>query len=231
MISGKDLSESVARFLEPKTLGRLLGLSMLLEFVFELISNFAWQARLFDGSGLLARAATMQGLLGSAAMVDLISGGVDIALGVAVMLRYRAQQPVSTRVYLGLLVAILAASMTEDTMLLAMGRLGAELQRVGTPEILGGYPMEHLLRALRAGIHLPVKLLGGFALTMFFILLGRVGALPRALAIAGIVAAGFQMIAIGMDIYGLPLQYILLAPLALVYPVTGLWLVWRGLNR
>ena len=66
---------------------------------------------------------------------------------------------------------------------------------------------------------------------MFFILLGRASALPRALAIAGIVAAWSQMTAIGMDIYGLPLQYLLLAPLALVYPMTGLRLVWRGLDR
>ncbi|MBS0590696.1 MAG: DUF4386 family protein [Proteobacteria bacterium] len=226
-----NFSDAGTRLLEPKTLGRWLGLAMLLEFAFELVSNFAWQAQLFDGSGLLARAATMRGLLGSAAMVDLISGGVDIALGVAVMLRYRAQQPILARVYLGLLLVLLAASMTEDTLLLAMGRLGAELQRVGMPADLGSISMEHLLRALRLGIHLPVKLLGGFTLTLFFILLGRAGALPRVLAMAGIAAAGLQMTAIGMDIYGLPLQYLLLAPLALVYPVTGLWLMWRGLNR
>ena len=219
------------KLLEPRTLGRILGLTMLLEFAFEIVSNFAWQERLFDGAGLLARAATMRPLIGSATAVDLISAIVGIALGAALMLRYQAQPPVTARVYVWLSVALLAAAMTEDATLFAMGQLGADLQSPGNAGLVDSAALEHVLRALRFGIHLPVKLLGGFTLAIFFILLGRAGAIPRALSIAGVATSALQMATIGMGVFGLPLQLALLAPLALVYPVAGLWLLWRGLAR
>jgi hypothetical protein len=230
MTATTDLRSAMDR-LDPQTLGRLLGLSMLLEFVFVMLSNFAWQERLLDGAGLLARAATMRPLLGSAAMVDLISSVIGIVLGVALMLRYQGIQPILTRTYVLLLAALLAAVMAEDMVLMAMGRLGTDLQSVGRLDGVDSASAEYLLRAIRAGIHLPVKLLEGFASTIFFTLLSRAGAIPRMLAIAGIGAALLQMSAVGMGVFGLPVQFALLAPLALAYPAAGLWLAWRGLAR
>ncbi|MBN8885146.1 MAG: DUF4386 family protein [Rudaea sp.] len=231
MIFSTSLPHTQARLLEPKTLGRLLGLSMLLEYVFEMASNFSWQEKLLTGPDLLARAATMRPLLGSSAMVDMVGAVIGIALGVALMLRYQAQQPLLTRIYVGLLVALLAASMTEDAVLMAMGRLGADLQSLGKPDAVDSVLAEHLLRALRVGIHLPTKLLGGFTLTLFFVLLGRARAIPRALTIAGIVTALIQMVAVGMGVFGFPVQLLLLVPIGLFYPALGLWLTWRGLDR
>lgn len=231
MIFSTSLPHTQARLLEPKTLGRLLGLSMLLEYVFEMFSNFSWQEKLLTGPDLLARAATMPPLLGCSAMVDMVGAVIGIALGVALMLRYQAQQPLLTRIYAGLLVALLAASMTEDAVLMAMGRLGADLQSLGKPDAVDSVLAEHLLRALRVGIHLPTKLLGGFTLTLFFVLLGRAGAIPRALTIAGIVTALIQMVAVGMGVFGFPVQLLLLVPIGLFYPALGLWLTWRGLDR
>ena len=220
-----------ARHLEPKILGRLLGLSMLLEYVFEMLSNFSWQDKLLTGPGLLARAATMRPLLGSSAMVDMVGAVIGIVLGLALMLRYQAQQLLLTRIYVGLLVALLAAGMTEDMVLMAMGRLGADLQSLGKPDVMDSVLAEDVLRALRIGIHLPTKLLGGFTLTIFFVLLGRASAIPGALAVGGIVTALFQMSAVGMGVFAFPAQLLLLMPIAIFYPALGLWLTWRGLNR
>ncbi|GAH54637.1 unnamed protein product, partial [marine sediment metagenome] len=40
-----------------------------------------------------------------------------------------------------------------------------------------------------------------------------------------------QMVAVGMGVFGFPVQLLLLVPIGLFYPALGLWLTWRGLDR
>jgi len=78
-------------------------------------------------------------------------------------------------------------------------------------------------------VHFPDKLLGGLGVTLMYLLLYRAAAIPRPLAVAGMLAGVLQWIAVARELFGLDVMHALLFPLGLVYPFTGLWLLLRGL--
>ena len=90
-------------------------------------------------------------------------------------------------------------------------------------------PARALLAGLRNGVHFPDKLLGGLGVTLMYLLLYRAAAIPRPLAVAGMLAGVLQWIAVARELFGLDVMHALLFPLGLVYPLTGLWLLLRGL--
>ena len=127
-----------------------------------------------------------------------------------------------------LCVAALATSLFEGTLVLAMRSLSAAYLAAGA-DALAYEPARALLAGLRNGVHFPDKLLGGLGVTLMYLLLYRAAAIPRTLAVAGMLAGVLQWIAVARELFGLDVMHALLLPLGLVYPLTGLWLLLRGL--
>ena len=193
-----------------------------------MVSNFQLQGQVFAAPGFLLRAAAMPLQVGAIALIGLLTAATSLAVAPALRGCYGERQALLSRCYVALAAAVLAASVFEGALVLAMRSLSVSFLASGA-DAAAYEPARALLRALRNGVHFPAKLLGGIGVTAMYVLLYRARAIPRALALAGIVAGVLQWTAVAPELFGFDAVLALLAPLALVYPLTGLWLLVRGL--
>jgi hypothetical protein len=214
--------------LQALPLGRWIGLGLLLSFGLGMYSNFQLQNELFAAPGVLFRAAGMPLHIGAAVSIGLATALISLAIAAVLRGLYGQQNPWLSRCYLALVAAGLATSLFEGSLFVAMRSLSAAFLAGGS-DAAAYEPVRALLRGLRDGAHYPDKLLGGISVTLMYLLLFRAHAIPRLLAAAGMFAGVLQGIAVARDLFGLDTIYALLAPLALVYTLTGLWLLARGL--
>ena len=209
-------------------LGRWLGLGLLFIFGLGIWSNFWLQEQVFAAPGFLLRAAGMPLQVGLIVMLGMLTALLGLAIAAALRGLYGEQHPLLSRCYVALVAAALATSLFEGTLVLAMRSLSVAFLASGADG--NAYePARALLAGLRNGVHFPDKLLGGFGVTLMYLLLYRARAIPRLLTLAGMLAGVLQWIAVARELFGLDVMHVLLIPLGLVYPLTGLWLLLRGL--
>ncbi len=210
------------------TQGRLVGFGMLVSFALGMYSNFQLQSDLFSNGGFMVQAGQQPSLVGIIVVLGLITGLISLAIAATFRQRMAAQMPVLSLCYLLLVTAGFAMSQVEHTVLLAMRPVSETFQTAG-PEAAASFEVvRELLGGLRNGIHFPDKLVGGLSVFVLFFLLKRARLIPAALALAGMIAAACQMSTILRELFGYDIIYALLAPLALVYPATGIWLLIKG---
>lgn len=208
--------------------GRLVGVGLLVSFFFGMYSNFQLQGELFSNGGFMVQAGQQPWLVGVIVVLGLATGLISLTIAATVRQRLAAQMPVLSLCYLLLVTAGFAMSQVEHTVLLAMRPISQAFLTAG-PEAAARFEVvRELLGGLRNGIHFPDKLVGGLGVFLFFFLLKRARLIPALLAVAGMVAATCQMFTILRELFGYDIIYALLAPLALVYPATGIWLLIKG---
>ena len=212
-----------------KTTGRWIGAAILATFVIGITSNFKLQTDLFAGDGLIVNAAAHPLKIGGIAVLGFVANLASVAAAAALSVHVWRAYPVHAIVY-GLLVAAgLAIAAVEYSTLLAYRAVSEQFVAAGAPADTAYEVAKKLLSGLRNGVHFVHVTLGGAGVLAFFALLYRARLVPRALALAGVAAALTQMFAVGRPLFGLDVIYPLLAPLALAYLVTALWLLVRGL--
>jgi hypothetical protein len=209
--------------------GRWIGAAMLLSFAAGMFSNFQLQRELFAAPGFLVQAAGQPLVVGAIVMLGVITGLLSLAVATILRRLYGECRPLLTLFLVALVTAGLAVNLLEGATLLGMRSLSEAYLAAGAGAE-SDEPARQVLRGLNNGIHFPNKLLKGFGVLLMFALLLRQRGLPRWLAGSGILAASLQMIAIARDLFGGEVNLLLLAPLALAYPVTAVWLLARGLR-
>ncbi|WP_430455071.1 DUF4386 family protein [Rheinheimera sp.] len=210
------------------TQGRLVGFGMLVSFALGMYSNFQLQSDLFSNGGFMVQAGQQPALVGIIVVLGLITGLISLAIAASVRQRMGPQMPVLSRCYLLLVTAGFAMSQVEHTVLLAMRPVSEAFLAVGPQAAASFELVRELLGGLRNGIHFPDKLVGGLSVFLLFFLLKHARVIPAPLAFAGMVAAACQMCTILRELFGYDIIYALLAPLALIYPATGFWLLIKG---
>ncbi len=212
----------------PQSLGRLLGGSMLFAFAVGMFSNFKLQTDLFDGAGLLVNAAAHPGKIGLICVLGLLTALASVWVATLLVHRFGSRAPGTSRLYLAIVTAGLTLSLVECSTLLAFHQLStqyhaAPAETSSTFAAAGG-----LLSGMRNGVHFLDKLLGGTGIFVLFLFLFSQRLLPRLLAGFGMLAAAMQMIAVGRAVFGFEVEYLLLAPLSLVFLIVPGWLLVRG---
>jgi hypothetical protein len=208
--------------------GRWIGVLMLLGFAAGMLSNFALQSELFKAPGFLLQAAGQTLEVGLIALLGMVTGLLSLATASILRRVYGERMPLLTAFFFALVAAGLAINVLEGATVLAMRSLSEDYLAAGAGAETAFEPARQLLRGLRNGIHFPNKLLGGFGVLLMFALLLAQRGLPRGLAGFGVLAAALQMFAIAQELFGREVNMLLLAPLALVYPASALWLLVRG---
>jgi hypothetical protein len=211
------------------TQGRLVGFGLLVSFALGMYSNFQLQSELFANGGFMVQAGQQPWLVGAIVVLGLVTGLISLTIAATVRQRTKAQMPVLSLCYLLLVTAGFAMSQVEHTVLLAMRPISEALLVAGPDAASTFETVRVLLGGLRNGIHFPDKLVGGLSVFLLFFLLKRARLVPTLLALAGMVAAACQMFTIMRELFGYDVIYALLAPLALVYPATGIWLLIKGI--
>lgn len=214
----------------PLAPGRLIGALMLWSFALGLLSNFALQPLAWGKTGFLDEAASQGPAIGAAVLMDLTLALTGPWISLLIWQRYRLSQPLLSLFCLALSVAELALCLVEGSALAAMRSLSASF--LAQPQLAEAYgPAAELLKGLRNGFHYAGKAFGGLGLLLFFVLLARAAALPRALLGSGVAATLLQIVTVAQGFIGQQAHLLMLAPLGLLYPVVAAWLLWRGLTR
>lgn len=209
---------------------RLIGGLMLLSFALGILSNFALQPLAWGKAGFLAEAAPQGAAIGGAVLMDLTLALTGLLISVLLRQRYGDRQPLLTLFCLAFSVAELALCLVEGSAMMAMRTLSASF--LAHPQLADAYtPVAALLKGLRNGFHYSGKAFGGLGLLLFFVLLARVAALPRALLGLVMTATVVQIVTVAQGFIGREANLLMLAPLGLLYPVAAAWLLWRGLPR
>lgn len=210
------------------TVGRWIGASMLLSFVFGIYSNFKLQTDLFAGEGLLVNAAQHPYRIGLIALIGLGTSLLTLSVATLVSANFRHKYPAITSFYFGLVVAALAISLIECSTLVAFRSLSEAYAAAGPQAGELFLPAKKLLTGLRNSIHFMDVLIGGTSVLVLFAFLYRARLVPRALAAVGIAAATIQMFTVSRPLFGLPVMYPLLVPLAVAYLTLLCWLLLKG---
>lgn len=207
--------------------GRWIGAGMLLSFGLGIYSNFKLQSDLFAGAGWLADAAQHPYRIGAIALIGLATGLISLAVASLLSAHFRQRYPVLTRFYFGLMVAALAVSLIECSTLVAFRHLSESYAAAG---VLGDafQPAKAVLSGLRNSVHFLDVLIGGLGVLVLFAFLFKAQLVPRLLAGFGIAAAGVQMYTVARPLFGFPVLYPLLMPLALAYLSLLCWLLVKG---
>lgn len=207
--------------------GRWIGAGMLLSFGFGLYSNFKLQPDLFAGAGWLVNAAQHPYRIGAIALIGLGTGLVSLAVASLLSAHFRQRHPVLTRFYFGLVVAALAVSLIECSILVAFRHLSESYVAAGA--LADAFqPAKAALSGLRNSVHFLDVLIGGLGVLVLFVFLFKAQLVPRLLAGFGIAAALIQMYTVARPLFGLPVLYPLLMPLALAYLSVLCWLLAKG---
>jgi hypothetical protein len=208
--------------------GRWVGAAMLYTFAAGIYSNFGLQAQLFDGGGYLINAAKQPGIVGKILVLGLIGCLVAAVVASIISQHFAAAQPRLTRIYYTFAVVGVAATVMELTTLSAMQSLSEQFTTASAAAGAQYDAAKAVIGGLRNGIHFPDKLVGGASVLLMFAIFQRSRTLPKALTLFGMFAALCQMGAIGAAFFGHEVNPVLLAPLALAYLTTCLWLLVRG---
>lgn len=213
------------------TVGRWIGASMLLSFALGMYSNFKLQTDLFVGEGLLVNAAQHPYRIGLIAAIGLCTSLLRLWVAALVSAHFRRSHPAIVTFYFGLAAAALAISLIECSTLVAFASLSEAYAAAGPHAGELFLPAKSLLTGLRNSIHFMDVLMGGASVLMLFAFLYRARLVPRALAVVGIAAATAQMFSVCRPLFGLPVIYPLIAPLALVYLTLLCWLLVKGFPK
>jgi hypothetical protein len=202
-----------------------------MSFVVGIGSNFFLEPRIWAEPGFLTNAAALGNVIAGIVLIGLVDALLGLLLAGMLLRVYGAQQPLLSRLYFALAVVSFATGMVETCTLQAMSSLSSKWLTT-LPDARAGYDAASaLLSGLRNGIHFSTKLVEGFDLALFFILLGRAGAISRWIVVLALPAWLAQLIGVSYGIFGLPVPVLCLAPLGLLYPLCALWLLWRGFAR
>lgn len=213
------------------TVGRWIGASMLLSFVFGLYSNFKLQTDLFAGEGLLVNAAQHPYRIGLIALIGLGTSLLTLWVATLLSANFRHRYPAITTFYFGLVVANLAISLIESSTLVAFRALSEAYATAGPQAGELFLPAKKLLTGLRNSVHFMHVLIGGAGVLTLFAFLYRARLAPRALTAVGIAAAAIQMFTVSRPLFGLPVMYPLLIPLAVAYLALLCWLLVKGFPK
>ncbi len=212
-----------------RMLGRAVGAAMAGGFVIELVSNFQLQAPVLGGGAYLQTAGRHPLAVGSLVLLGLLAGLLSLFAAAVFARLYLRQWPLLVWFGMALTTVALTASLVELSSFHAMRVLSEQYLAAGADAGSRFDLPATVVRLMRGGLHFSTKTLEGFEVLTTFVLLWCVRGVPRWLAGAGVAASLLQMVAVARPLFGMEVVFPLLAPLGLVYLVTFIWLLVKGL--
>jgi hypothetical protein len=207
--------------MQTRQLGRLYGASMLVAFAIGIVSNFKWQSELFAEGGLLVNATQHPVKVGLIALSGFVTAVLGLVIASMLKAHFATRHSALTTLYVALLAAGVASSLAELSTLIAFRTLSDAYAAAATGDVAMFAPAKAALTGLRNG---------GIAVLVMYVFLDRARLVPRVLCGVGVVAAACQFVAVSSPLLGYGDRLVLLAPLALIYLVTTVWLLVRGFD-
>lgn len=208
--------------------GRLVGALVLAQIVGGVLVNFVLTAPLFGPQGFLVVAAAHTNQIALSALCGITLGIFSVAIAIAVRTVAGAHAKALAQLLLALSTASLAATMVEQMHVVSMLSLSQAYAKAALDEQAGFQGLRLVVAAARNSAHYIGLFVAGLTLLVFYATLFQARLIPRALAALGAVAACLQAIAVAMPLFGIPMIFLMLAPLGICQLVLGLWLLAKG---
>jgi hypothetical protein len=172
------------------TPARWIAVVFLLQGILGPVINFGLLAPALSAPpGFLQNAALHAEELQIATLLALVGAACSIGVGLILL----SIAPRTARVLAGtlLVLAVLAfaASMLESSAIRAMLALSRAFHEAGAADASAFEPLSATLQAFRRSAHYTVLMLSGAGFIALYLCMLRLGWIPRALAVAGVVAA------------------------------------------
>lgn len=211
-----------------RSAGRLVGALVLAQTVGGVLVNFVLTAPLFGPQGFLVGAAAHGDQIALSALCGITLGLFSVAIAIAVCSVADARAKALAQLLLALSTASLAATLVEQMNVVSMLALSQAHAKLPTDEQAGFQGLRLVVAGARNSSHHIGLFVAGLTLLVFYATLLRAMLVPRALAAVGVVAACLQVIAVAMPLFGVPIVFLMLAPLGISQLVLGLWLLAKG---
>jgi hypothetical protein len=208
--------------------GRLVGALVLAQLVGGVLVNFVLTAPLFGSPGFLVGASAHANQIALSALCGIALGVLSVVIAVAVLAVITERFRSLAHFLLALSTASLAATMVEQMNVISMLSLSEAYAKLPAVDRAGFEGLRLVVAGARNSAHYINLVVAGLALLVFYATMLRATLVPRALAAFGVVAASLQMIAVAMPLFGVPIVFLMLAPLGVSQLMLGLWLVTKG---
>lgn len=215
----------------PKSVGRTVGILIVLHLVAGLIVPFILVDRVRD-TGFLASAAGMPNQLRAAVMLLFVGSAFAVAIAITAW-------PVVRRYSVGMALWLLALSVAsfslqavDNAHLLAILSLSQEYAKAGTAKADLFQALAIVSLSARKWAHYSYLLVAVTWMLLLYSLLYRFRLVPRVLAGLGVVASLLQIASVTLlALFGHRPQVLLATPLGPAYVSLALWLIVKGFDE
>jgi hypothetical protein len=215
-----------------KFVNRTIALLLVVQMVVSPIVNFALQGPAFaKPAGFLVNAAPHAFELAVAVLLGLALSATSLGVAIAgwpVFRRHSERMALWLVVLGGVLIALAAL---EYVGLMSMMSLSQAYAAAGSPEGELYQALRGVVGSARNWAHFLHLLCGGGLLFAFYLTLYRFALVPRLIGAAGALGSLLQMTAIALALFGRPVMFVLMAPLAIAHAALIFWLLVRGLRE
>jgi hypothetical protein len=213
----------------PKSVGRIVGMLLLLQFIGGLLVNFVFMEPVFAAPGFLTNAAGHSLLISVSVLLGLVTSLTSVAIAITAYQVFRQYSQAMALWFIALAVASFTLNAVENINLMSMLSLSEAYAKANGADHDLFQALRGVVAASRNWAHYIGLLGGGSALLVFYGILFRFALVPRLLAACGMGAVALQIIAVAMPLFGQNSMFLMLLPLAIVQLVLTLWLLTKGL--
>jgi hypothetical protein len=214
--------------MSPKYAGRVIGALMLAQVIAMPIVNFVLLAPIDTPPGFFVNAAAHASTIPLAVLIGWIVGALSVAIAIAGWSHFRRHGDAPALWLLALATVGFAMSLIEHTNALTALSVSQAYAKAGALAAERYDAAGIAVMAARHWAHYAHLIVGGVFGLVFYATLWRSALVPRALAIAGIVAVLAFLAAVVPPVFGKPVRFALMAPIGLVELAVIGWLLVRG---
>jgi Domain of unknown function (DUF4386) len=213
------------------TMGRTLGILMLLHLAGGLILPFVLIDRVRD-AGFLASAAVMPNQLRAAVILLFVGSAFAVAIAIAAWPLARRYSVAMALWLLALSVAGFSLQAVDNAHLMSILSLSQEYAKAGAAKTDLFQALAIVSLSARKWAHYSYLLVAVTWMLLLFSLLYRFRLVPRALAGLGVVASLLQIASVTvLALFGYRPQVLLATPLGPIYAGLALWLIVKGFEE
>lgn len=215
-----------------KTIGRIVGVLLLIHLGAGLIAPFVLLDRVRIPAGFLASAAANSGLMRSAVFLLFAGSAVAVGIAIAAFPLFRQYSSAMALWLVALAVAGFSLQANDNSALLSLLSLSQEYAKADSAKTELFQALALLAGPARKWAHYSYLLTVGSWIFLLYSLLFRFSLVPRWLAAVGLLGSVGQIAGVTLrGLMGYPPLTVLAMPLAPAYVLLAAWLMVKGFEQ
>jgi len=212
-----------------KSVGRLIGVLMLLHLAFALMVPFIMLERVRGAEGLLANAAGSPFQVHIAVLLLFVGSALAVGIAITALRVFREHNETMAFWLLALATAGFALQAVDNGAILSILSLSQEYAQAGVAKSELFQSLGLVAGAARKWAHYSYLLVAVSWIFLLYSMLFRFRLIPRALAALGLIGCLLQIYGVTLrGVFGYPPMTVLAMPLAPIQLAAALWLMVKG---